>query len=107
MWIILFVNISSTNVYRYYLILLINIVFVIIFSKPSALNTKRNNTNIINDMNNISFRDGELAFDFSVDGGGQSIEIVVVGTVTGKEYVAEASVAAFNVSFELTATKDE
>ena len=60
-----------------------------------------------NDMNNISFRDGELAFDFSVDGGGQSIEIVVVGTVTGKEYVAEASVAAFNVSFELTATKDE
>lgn len=60
-----------------------------------------------NDMNNISFRDGELSFDFSVDGGGQSIEIVVVGTVTGKEYVAEASVAAFNVSFELTATKDE
>lgn len=60
-----------------------------------------------NDMNNISFRDGELSFDFSVDGGGQSIEIVVEGTVTGKEYVAEASVAAFNVSFELTATKDE
>ena len=60
-----------------------------------------------NDMNNISFRDGELSFDFSVDGGEQSIEIVVVGIVTGKEYVAEASVAAFNISFELTATKDE
>lgn len=60
-----------------------------------------------NDMNNLSYRDGELAFDFSIEGGGQSIEIVVVGTVTGKEYVAEASVAAFNVSFELTATKDE
>lgn len=60
-----------------------------------------------NDMNNISFRDSELAFDFSIDAGGQSVEIVVVGAVAGKNYDAEASVAAFNVSFELTAVKDE
>ena len=60
-----------------------------------------------NDMNNVSFQNGELAFDFSIDAGGQAIEIVVVGTVTGKNYDAEASIAAFNVSFELTATKDE
>ncbi|MFY0594596.1 amidohydrolase family protein [Roseivirga sp.] len=59
-----------------------------------------------NDMNNLNFRDGELSFDFAIDGGGQSIEIVVVGQVSGKSYDAEASVAAFNVTFELTATKD-
>lgn len=60
-----------------------------------------------NDMNNVSFRDGELSFDFSIDAGGQSLEIVVVGTVSGKEYTAEATIAAFNVSLELRATKDE
>lgn len=59
-----------------------------------------------NDMNNMSFQNGELAFDFSIDAGGQAAEIVVVGVVTGKNYEAEASVAAFNVSFELTAVKD-
>ncbi|WP_420386497.1 amidohydrolase family protein [Roseivirga sp.] len=60
-----------------------------------------------NDMNNINFRDGELAFDFTVDAGGQSVEIVVVGTVSGKTYDAQASVAAFNVNIAFTATKDE
>lgn len=60
-----------------------------------------------NTMNNVNFRDGELAFDFSVDAGGQSIELVVVGTVTGKTYDAQASVAAFNVSIAFTATKDD
>lgn len=60
-----------------------------------------------NDMNDISFRDGTLSFSFAIDAGGQSVDIVVEGTVEGKNYTAEASVAAFNVSFELTATKDE
>lgn len=60
-----------------------------------------------NDMNNVSFQNGELAFDFTIDAGGQSVEIVVVGTVNGKTYEAQASVAAFNVELELTATKDE
>ncbi len=60
-----------------------------------------------NDMNDISYRDNELSFSFSIDAGGQSVDIVVEGTVEGKNYTAEASVAAFNVSFELTATKDE
>lgn len=58
------------------------------------------------DLENISFLNGSLSFDFSFDGGGQSIEIVVVGDVTGTDYDAEASIAAFNVSFPLTATKD-
>lgn len=60
-----------------------------------------------NAMNNVNFRDGELAFDFTVDAGGQSVEIVVVGAVTGKSYDAQASVAAFNVSIAFTATKDD
>jgi hypothetical protein len=59
------------------------------------------------DMEDISFRDGTLSFSFSVDGGGQNIEILVSGTVSGKNYDAQASVEAFNVSFDLTATKDD
>ena len=59
------------------------------------------------DMNDINFRDGELVFAMSIDAGGQSVEIVVEGAIDGKTYDAEASVAAFNVSFPLTATKDD
>lgn len=61
-----------------------------------------------NDMNNINFRDGELAFDFDIDAGGQSINVVVVGTVSGTEYDAQASVSVGGQSIELglTATKD-
>lgn len=60
-------------------------------------------------MNNISFRDSELAFDFSIDAGGQSVQIVVVGTVTGKTYDATATVSfgGQDISMDLTATKDE
>ena len=60
-------------------------------------------------MNNISFRDSELAFDFSIDAGGQSVQIVVVGTVTGKTYDATATVSfgGQDFSMDLTATKDE
>ena len=59
------------------------------------------------DLQNISFLNNELTFDFSIDAGGQSIDIVVEGVVDGTSYEAEASVAAFNVSFPIQATKDE
>lgn len=60
-----------------------------------------------NEMNDITFTDGQLSFNFAIDAGGQSVEIVVEGSVEGKNYAAQATVEAFNVSFELTATKDE
>ncbi len=59
------------------------------------------------DLQNISFLNGELSFDFSIDAGGQSVDIVVVGVVDGNNYEAEASVAAFNFTFPIQATKDE
>lgn len=59
-----------------------------------------------NDMLNLSYVNKELSYDFDVDAGGQSINIVVVGTVTGDEYVADASIAAFNMSFPILATKE-
>lgn len=58
-------------------------------------------------LSNISFIDGSLSFDFSFDAGGQSIEIVVVGDVSGNNFDGEASVAQFNIAFPLTATKDD
>ena len=57
-------------------------------------------------LSNISFVNGTLSFDYSFDGGGQSIEIVVVGDVTGTYFDGEASVAQFNISFPFSATKD-
>ncbi|WP_018126860.1 amidohydrolase family protein [Balneola vulgaris] len=60
-----------------------------------------------NDMQNISFRDGELNFEFSIDAGGQSVLVLVSGPVTGNEFDGEATVEQFNVSFPLRATKDE
>ncbi|MFN1836022.1 amidohydrolase family protein [Balneola sp. MJW-20] len=59
------------------------------------------------EMENLTFVNNSLSFDFSFDGGGQTITIVVVGTVTGTEYDAEASISAFNVSFPLTAYKED
>ncbi|WP_053222657.1 amidohydrolase family protein [Roseivirga seohaensis] len=60
-----------------------------------------------NDMQEVSFVNGTLSFSFSIDAGGQSVELVVTGTVTGKQYDAEVSVSAFNFSTPLTATKDD
>lgn len=62
-----------------------------------------------NDMNNISFRDGQLSFDFAFYVVETSVEIVVTGTVNGKTYDAVASVSAAGQSFnlDLTATKDD
>jgi len=61
-----------------------------------------------NDMNNINFRDGQLTFDFDIDAGGQSVTVVVEGSISGTEYDAEASVSVGGQNFELgfTASKD-
>lgn len=59
------------------------------------------------ELQNLTFLNGELTFDFSREAGGQSIEIVVEGTVDGTTYDAVASVAAFNFTFPIIATKDE
>ncbi|MGW8124167.1 amidohydrolase family protein [Roseivirga echinicomitans] len=57
-------------------------------------------------MQEVSFVNGTLSFSFAIDAGGQSVELVVTGTVTGKQYDAQVSVAAFDFSTPLTATKD-
>lgn len=59
------------------------------------------------ELDNVTYLNGSLSFDYSFDAGGQSVEIVVVGTVTANEYDAEASVAAFNISLPLTAYKED
>jgi len=60
-------------------------------------------------MNNVSFREGTLAFDFDIDAGGQMLNIVVTGTVDGKSYEATASASFGGQSFEMewTATKGD
>ncbi len=61
-----------------------------------------------NDMNNISYRDGELAFDFDIEAAGNSVNVVVVGNVSGADFDATASISfgGQNVELGLTATKD-
>ena len=62
-----------------------------------------------NDMRNISFREGTLAFDFGIDAGGQSVDVVVTGTVDGKSYEATATASVGGQSFEMewSASKDD
>ena len=59
------------------------------------------------DMQDVTFINGTLTFAISRDAGGQSIELVISGSVTGKNYNAEVTVSAFNFSTPLTATKDD
>lgn len=59
------------------------------------------------DMQDVTFVNGVLTFSISRDAGGQSIELVISGAVTGKTYNAEVTVSAFNFSTPLTATKDD
>ncbi len=61
------------------------------------------------DMNNLSFRDGTLAFDFDIDAGGQSVQVVVTGTIDGNSYEATATASVGGQSFEMTwiATKSD
>ena len=59
-----------------------------------------------NRMQDVSYSGNRLSFAFSVDAGGQSVELNVTGTITGNVYDAEVSISAFNFSTPLTATKD-
>lgn len=59
------------------------------------------------EMQDVTFVNGTLTFAISRDAGGQTIELVISGAVTGKQYDAEVSVPAFNFSTPLTATKDD
>lgn len=59
------------------------------------------------EMQNLTFVDGSLSFDYSLEFGGQSIEIVIVGNISGTDLDAEASIAQFNASWPITATKDD
>ncbi len=58
------------------------------------------------DINNISFEDGKLSFDFAFGAGGQSLEVLVNGDVTENEFLGEASIAAFNAVIPMNATKE-
>jgi Amidohydrolase family len=60
-----------------------------------------------NDLENVNFREGTLSFEFAIDAGGQSAEVVVTGSISGSNYEASASVAAFNVTLEFSASKDD
>ena len=57
------------------------------------------------DMNNLTFMDGALSFDFDFDAGGQSVEVVVLGEISDAEFAGEASIAAYNMSIPVSATK--
>ncbi|MCG8373516.1 MAG: amidohydrolase family protein [Balneolales bacterium] len=57
-------------------------------------------------LNNISFRDGTLTFDYAFEAGGQGVEIVVTGEIDGDEFEGETSISAFNISFPIVATKE-
>ncbi|MEQ9309011.1 MAG: amidohydrolase family protein [Balneolaceae bacterium] len=58
------------------------------------------------DMNNISFVNGNLSFDYAVEFGGQTLEIVIEGDILGTDFDGVASISQFNASWAITATKD-
>tara|TARA_R110001599_G_scaffold149835_2_gene333854 strand:- start:8971 stop:10671 length:1701 start_codon:yes stop_codon:yes gene_type:complete len=58
-------------------------------------------------LQEVTFANGTLSFIFMIDAGGQSVELIVSGTVTGKQYDAEVTVSAFNFSTPMSATKDD
>ena len=57
------------------------------------------------DMNNLTFLDGGLSFDFDFDAGGQSVEVVIIGDISDAEFAGEASIDAFSMSIPVTANK--
>ena len=57
-------------------------------------------------LNNLSFLDGTLSFDYGIEFGGQAFEIVIVGDVSGTTLDGEASITQMNISWPITATKD-
>ena len=56
-------------------------------------------------LSNIVFSDGTLSFDYTIDFGGQSLELVVVGDISGNNMEGEISIPAFSTEFPVTATK--
>src|SRR6056297_2824261 len=58
-----------------------------------------------NDMNNLTFLDGNLTFDFDFDAGGQSVQVIITGDLSDTQFNGEASVEAFSMSIPVTATK--
>lgn len=65
-----------------------------------------NNGTPDSDMNNISFVNGTLSFDYAVEFGGQTLEIVIEGDISGTDFDGVASISQFNASWAITATKD-
>ncbi len=58
-------------------------------------------------LTNITYREGSLSFDYSIDFGGQSLELVLTGEITGNTLEGEISVPAFSTSFPVSATKQD
>ena len=58
-------------------------------------------------LTNISFKEGTLSFDYSVDFGGQSLELILTGELANGTLEGEISVPAFNASFPVSATKKD
>lgn len=58
-------------------------------------------------LTNISYREGTLTFDYTVDFGGQSLELILTGEIIGNDLDGEISVPAFNTSFPVSATKKD
>lgn len=57
-------------------------------------------------LTNIKFSEGTLTFDYSIDFGGQSLELLLTGEVDGDNLEGEISVPAFNTSFPVSATRE-
>jgi len=58
-------------------------------------------------LSNISYREGTLTFDYTIDFGGQSMELIVTGDIIGSDLEGEISVPAFSTSFPVSATKKD
>ncbi len=58
-------------------------------------------------LTNISYREGTLTFDYTIDFGGQSLELILTGDITGNALEGEISVPAFSTSFPVSATKQD
>ena len=58
-------------------------------------------------LTNISYTEGTLTFDYTIDFGGQSLELILTGDVIGNALEGEISVPAFSTSFPVSATKED
>lgn len=58
-------------------------------------------------LTNITYREGTLSFDYSIDFGGQSLELILTGDIVGNSLEGDISVPAFSTSFPVSATKQD